>query len=251
MEMSKSIKTGLVFLPLLAALLSGASSALPQERIPVSQETILTFAHDLLQVFYPELFNKNHRVSFCVTTPGDNPWVEIPGVYFTVTPADVNPLQKLISPHPETTDHILLGGLIWLPPMQYGRVQELRAYSDAVHEQQLDALRNLVESHPEWSDAQAADALKKAGARFGPSDKEAFINSLPFSKTERFLGRLKIESVDFEYPDPKRTGEFASGALIWIVRAVGELPDGTHPRYGFSFEPFEGKLTSIFQSLGR
>jgi hypothetical protein len=54
----------------------------PQTSIPVKQETILTFAHDLLQVFYPELLNKDHRLSLCIVAPGDFPWVEIGGGIF-------------------------------------------------------------------------------------------------------------------------------------------------------------------------
>jgi len=66
---------------LLTALLLTGTSAFPQTNIPVKQETILTFAHDLLQVFYPEVLDKNHRLSLCIVAPGDFPWIEIGGVY--------------------------------------------------------------------------------------------------------------------------------------------------------------------------
>jgi hypothetical protein len=249
--MSKLIRNAFGCSLICIFLLSVAASTFSQRKIPVNQETILTFAHDLVQVFYPELLDNKHRLSLCVTTPGDASWLELGGVYFTVTPAEVYPLRKLISSHPQTTDHVVLGGSIWLPPMEYGRVQEMHAYSDAVHEQQVEDLRQLVESHPDWSNAQAVNALKQAGARFGPDDKEAFVNSLPLDKAERFLGKLKITLVEFNYPDRDRTGHFAAPALDWTVQAEAELPDGTHPRYGLRFEPFEGKLTSLVQSLGR
>jgi hypothetical protein len=61
---------------LLAAALLVSEPASPQTHVPVKQETILTFAHDLLQVFYPELFDKNHRVTLCVTAPGDDTLLE-------------------------------------------------------------------------------------------------------------------------------------------------------------------------------
>ena len=146
---------------LLAAVLLVSAPASPQTSIPVKQETILTFAHDLLQVFYPELFDKNHRVSLCVTTPGDDTWIELAGVYFVVTSANVNPLPNLISPRPVMTAPIVLGGSIWLPAMEYGRVQELHAYSNAIHQQQLDDVRRLVASHSDWTNGQMANALKK------------------------------------------------------------------------------------------
>jgi hypothetical protein len=227
-------------------------STLAQQNPPVSQVTILTFAHDLLQVFYPELFDKKHRVTLCVTAPGDDAWLELAGVYFTVTQADVNPLQKLIDSHPQTTDHVILGGSIWLPLIEYGRVQTLVAHSDAVHEQQLEDVRQMVASHSEWSDTQISNALKQAGARFGPTEKEAFVNSLPLNRAERFFGRkIKITSVEFRYPSRDPDGRFKASGLDWVVNADAELPDGTRPSYFLVFEPFEGKLTFLQQHLIR
>jgi hypothetical protein len=232
------------FLFLCTLLLSplAAWSTFLQQSIPLNQETVLTFVHDFLQVFYPELFDKDHRVTLCVTTPGDDSWRELAGVYFTITPREVNPLVT-----PEGSHHILLKGRIWLPLRQYGRVQELNASSEAVHEQKLSAIRQTVELHPEWSDAQAVNALKQAGARFGPADKEAFVNSLPFNKTERFLGQLKISSVEFNHLGGNHTGHFAANTLDWTVRAETQLPDGTSASYFFTFEPFEGKLTYLMR----
>jgi hypothetical protein len=217
----------------------------------VLNKTILTFAHDVLQVFYPELLDKNHRLTLCITAPGDDTWLEMGGVYFTVTPERVVPVEKLISSRPQTTDHVVLGGYIWLPPRELGRVQELRANSDGVHEHELEDVRRLVGSHSEWSDAQIGNALKQAGARFGPDDKEAFVDSLPLNKAERFLGKLKIASVEFTYPKRQPSGRMPVPALIWTVQADAVLPDGTHPQYSFDFEPFGGKLIALVQSFDR
>jgi hypothetical protein len=147
--MSQSIKSELISFSFLTVMLFAPLPSFPQTNIPVKQETILTFAHDVLQIFYPELLDKNHRLSLCVTAPGDSKWLELGGAYFTVTPERVVPLEKLISSRPQTTDHVVLGGYIWLTLREYGRVQELRANSDAVHERELEDLRRLVASHPE------------------------------------------------------------------------------------------------------
>jgi hypothetical protein len=249
--MSHSIKTKVCCLSLFATLLFSCTFGYSQVNIPAKQETILTFAHDFLQVFYPELFDKEHRITLAVTTPGNDAWLELGGVFFTVTSANVSPVNKLISPDPETTDHVILGGSFWLPPIEYGRVRELHAYSDAVHQRQREQLHDLVASHPEWSNTQIANALKQAGARFGPDDKEAFVKSLPLNKAERFLGKIKITSVEFDYPRRDQNGRFTLINLSWIVQAEAELPDGTHPTYTIVFEPFEGKLTDLGQSLDR
>src|SRR5580658_2248712 len=113
-----------------------------QQNPPANQETVLTFVHDLLQVFYPELFDKKHRLSLCITAPGDDSWREVGGVFFTITAAEVYPVRKIIRAEAQMTEHPLLGGSIWLPPIEYGRVQEFHAYSDVVHEQQMKDLRH-------------------------------------------------------------------------------------------------------------
>ena len=234
---------------ILLALTLSMPSTLAQQDPPVSQVTLLTFAHDLLQLFYPELFDENHRVTLCVTAPGNSDWTQLAGVYFAVTPEGVNPLNQLIAA--SAPEHIVLTGSIWLPPKQYGRVQQLQAFSEVVHEHQLKELRRLVMSHPEWSQVQIADAVKQAGVRFGPSDKDAFVSSLPLNKTERFFGVLKVTSVEFTYPRKDALGHLMESRLDWVVQAEATLPDGTHPDYVFTFEPFEGKLVDMWQSLHR
>jgi hypothetical protein len=77
---------------LLAAALLVSEPASPQTHVPVKQETILTFAHDLLQVFYPELFDKNHRVTLCVTAPGDDTLLET--TLGSNYPASISPLPQ-------------------------------------------------------------------------------------------------------------------------------------------------------------
>ena len=58
-----------------------------QRNLPITQETVLTFVHDFLQVFYPELITKGHRLKLSVLHPADDSWQVISGVYFTVLPA--------------------------------------------------------------------------------------------------------------------------------------------------------------------
>jgi hypothetical protein len=88
---------------------------------------------------------------------------------------------------------------------------------------------------------QEVQALKNAGASFGPAEKEAFVNSLHLERAEQALGRLKVLSVDFVLPD-EHIGNFAAGAFQWAVHAEAQLPDGTICKYALGFEPFKGKL---------
>jgi hypothetical protein len=60
-----------------------------------------------------------------------------------------------------------------------------------------EKLMKEVDAHPEWSDEQVVKALKAAGARFGPDDREAFLRALPLKELEPFTGRLEVRSVYF------------------------------------------------------
>jgi hypothetical protein len=73
------------------------------------------------------------------------------------------------------------------------------------------------------------------------------MRTLPFDKTERFFGRLKITSVEFQHLQEERDGNFAGGALCWNVRADALFSDGTSAKYAFDFEPYEGKLTLVLR----
>ncbi len=209
-----------------------------QENPPVKQATVLTFVHDFLEVFYPELVKKGNTLTLAVHHPAEVSWNEISGVYFTVKPerppdygvvryGPNGPISKT-RPDPES---VLLDGTVWLPPLKHGsRIQEVQASNEGA--MKLDALRHLVELRHDWSDDQSVDTLIKQGARFGPAQKNAFISTLPLAKSQRFLGRLKIVSVEFQHLD-------------WTVRADALFLDGTKAKYIFEFEPYEGKLISL------
>jgi hypothetical protein len=234
----------------------GIPTALAQQNPPLSQETVLTFVHDFLQVFYADLISKGHMLKLSVHHPADSSWREIAGVYFTVNPerpsdyglVRFGPNGPILETRPDP-ESVLLDGSIWLPPLKNGsRILQVRAIT--MGEKKLDALRKLVQSHPEWSDEQAVGALMQDGARFGPEEKKAFISTLPLDKMERFLGHLKITSVDFRYP-PQGRDEHTSVlvSLCWDVTAEALFSDGTSAKYFFSFEPYEGRLTYLWREL--
>ncbi len=225
--MSRLTRSGAICCAVLMACFWTPILSSGQDVVPTSQATILTYAHDLLKIFYPEFFGKTFRLSLSVTTPADNDWLELGGVYFVITPEDVNPLPMLASSDPQAINHILLGGSIWLPPRAYGRVMEIRILSDPKHEREVEKLSQLAKSHSEWSETQVASALRQAGAQFGPADKDAFVSSLPLSEAERFLGHLTLTAVGFNYPGRTGADHQEASALGWTVQANATLPDGT------------------------
>src|SRR5580704_4801839 len=240
--MSKSTRVFL-FASIVAVALQLNTSGFPQAPPQGTQETVLTFIHDFLQVFYPDVIAKGNQLVLCVSHPADATWREISGVYFKVAPfstEEPNPLTDL------NGTSTLLGGSFWLTPQkQYGRIFRMLAFSDLVHEKQLNAVRKLVETHPGWSEPQVIQALKAAGVRYGPQEKQEFLSSLHLDKAERFLGKLTIKTVDFNGFNADDTSSVASGSLEWVVRAKAQFPDGTTAEYGLTFEPFESKLVNL------
>jgi len=64
--------------------------------------------------------------------------------------------------------------------------------------EKLNAFTALVRAHPEYTETEIAETLKKIGAKYGPSDKEALIKSLPLAALEPLMGKVRLMEVQFE-----------------------------------------------------
>jgi hypothetical protein len=96
-----------------------------------------------------------------------------------------------------------------------------------------------LKTHPGGSESQIAEALNKAGAKYGPDHKDEFLRSLPLELLKPYLGgELKIISVQFE-PRP---------SPAWVVLAKWHSPDGREADCTLSFEAFDGLLKMIFRN---
>ena len=247
--MSKSTNHQLVLtltLGLLALCGISAGSGLPA---PAQKDNPFMIAQDILKVFYPELFGNQWHLNVSTSQPiDDDRWGEFSGFDFKVArfgpgtsfnPTFDESTGKMATPPQNTT---FLEGRTWVG--RDGRITQFFVRGDLAHSPQNDAIHKLIESHPEWSDEQDVAALKKAGARYGPNDKQQFVDSLHLDKAEKVLGKLKVVLLEFQtVANPQHDGSFAS--LFWVVHAEAQLPDGTRGRYVFGFEPFGGKLTDL------
>lgn len=112
-------------------------------------------------------------------------------------------------------------------------------------EDRVDKVRKGVDEHPEWPDARAVEALKAAGAKFGPDDRAELLRALPLKKLEPFTGSLEAVSAEFvvrlTYQDEK-----PEAPLQWRVEAKWHSEDGQYEAdCSLSLEPFEGFLVSF------
>jgi hypothetical protein len=126
------------------------------------------------------------------------------------------------------------------------KLYELSASGTTVGAERLEQLRRQVDSHPEWSDKDIEDMLKKEGAHFGPWAKDELTRLLPISVFRLLLGSVQISSVDFSTRDERQMkAHLASANLEWDVTLTAHVQGRKDMRYIASFEPFQGKLISL------
>lgn len=212
-------------------------------------ETTVTRVHDLLQVAYPELIGKDRFMTVSIGQPLDGSWRRLYEIRFEITPLppdvsyDLPPLDphtgKPVSPPSNTA---LLNGAVSFDVQ--GRISKMWADGpDITHSEKNTEIEQLIESHPGWSNAKDYEELKKAGALYGPADKDQFVQSVHLERFEKFFGDLKIKSVEFNGVTTEHEGSF--GSMFWDIDAEAKLPGGGTCIYAFGFEPFGGRLVQI------
>jgi hypothetical protein len=217
-----------------------------QEKPLASQEGNLKFAHDFLRAAYPDRVGDGDMLDLCVGQHMDAPWPHNYEVNFEIRRFDPERLSHRMN-DPKTGQRLsvpenptLLEG-----SFQFDDGGQLDSvWTNTLENQRYQSIRDAVQSHREWSEADAGKALKDAGARYGPDQKEAFIQSIQLARLDRLLGHLKVVSVEFDaFSNSDHLGDFP--LLFWIVKADAQLPDGSSRTYSFLFEPFEGTLVSV------
>lgn len=246
--MSKFHKLAAVFATTLIA-----SSAFTQTGIGNSQGNILAQTRDFLNATYPELFGRRLLLRLDTSQGIDKSWRIINEIRFLVEPFD--PLsERMLNPPFDAKTGKQLGpprnrvfeGSIWFNPE--GHLHQFSTCEcDVVHYKENQAIRKLVGSRPEWSEAQAFVALKEAGARYSPENKDEFVKAIRLENYEPFLGHFTVRSIEFVGLAEPHEGSFAS--LWWSVKLDIGLSTNTHSTYTLIFEPFDGKLTQVIHGL--
>ncbi len=223
-------------------------------KVPNDQDTLLTQAHNFLHAAYPELFDKGFFLEMSVLQPIDESWQRISGVRFQVDRYDPRSETMLNPPFDPKTGkrlpppkNVVCRGSIRFT--SGGRLDQFSLDGALVRLKDNKSIEALVESHPEWSESQAFAALKNAGARYGPENRDEFIKAIRLAKYEPFLGHFTVKSVEFGGLSEPHEGNFAS--LRWRVKLDVELPGNKQTAYTLIFEPFDGKLTQIIHGLWR
>lgn len=252
------------YLTLMLAVLASSTIGAGQRSPFATSTNAFAVTQTVLKIFYPDVFGDKRQAVFSAEHPVDSDvWGEFTGFQFTIkrfsseTSWDilVDPKTgKEIAPPENTT---FLEGSTWVTP-KWG-LMRLIIEGGLANSKQNQAVTKLVESHPEWSDEQAAGALKSAGALYGPADQNDFTKSLQLAKLEKSLGLKIVSPENSKHPDartnppirfqawsnPDHVGSFVG--FRWFVAMEADFRDGHTRKYSFSFEPFQGRLTGIVQ----
>jgi len=212
-----------------------------------SDATQLLRAQQLLRALYPELRNKNYVMSVEASGAFDMDWTSLPVLSVEIGPAEKGH-KEYIADKSGTLRTVqespVFGAMVALDT--YGRVLDLSARArDILSGEKNEGLRKQVDSHRQWTSSQVGAALKDAGAKFGPDNREALIQAIPREALEPFIGQFQVDTVEFRLRHEQPSGSLAE--LYWEAVAVSQDPGGKPMHWSLLFEPFGGKLTSIIR----
>jgi len=113
--------------------------------------------------------------------------------------------------------------------------------SDAGQEQ-MRRVQEVLNSHPDWSDAQELEEARKLGLRYGPGEKDVVLRLIPLKELSQFYGPLKIKSAEFSVNAGAKCSGCSFAGPSWQVRV-----SATHAVRWLSItvEPFFGRITSL------
>lgn len=127
-----------------------------------------------------------------------------------------------------------------------GSIHQLVVSGPIVHEAENEKLRDLVDSHPDWTREQVMEAFQASGALYGPDKQRALMKELPTSALQILLGNFHVISVDFLVRDEAQMNErLPSAELHWVVKVRAAEQKLRPASYFFIFEPFEGRLSQL------
>lgn len=258
---------------LLSLMLWSAPHALVAQKPPVGGNPQLLTIEKFMMTAYPEMWREATRVSLTTDAwlkgqPWRTGWYGVnvekaqrpPGVAGDVI-GTTTPCVETETPSPSLLDGCEIPFKVSAQPLWQG----LFYFSDSsggdfsvkgtvysIHSKNL-ALKQVVNTHPEWTDARIAEAIKNAGAKYGPADKEELLACASLRKYAPYFGNAKVSSVRFCFrTTPVGQYTVPQACLAWQVEAKGPLMDakGLPGRRkqrvcGLTFEPFEGSLVGM------
>jgi hypothetical protein len=208
-------------------------------------------AQEFLRSLFPELLAKKYVMTVEASGAFDLDLSRLPVFSVYVGRSERGHKDMLANVPAENSvveDMPILTGLF-----EFGRdavLDEVNIHSpEIVADNKNENLRRLVDAHRDWSDDRVKKALKDAGAKYGPENRELLLQSIPLKALEPFTGTLQIESTEFRLRDQQLSPRDTLAIFGWMVDAVSVAPNGRRTHWSLYFEPFGGRLTDLYRSL--
>ena len=116
--------------------------------------------------------------------------------------------------------------------------QPLKFMNETTSEQMHKAWE-VINAHPEWTDAQDWEAAKKLGMRYGPDKKKDLFGIIPLKDLTSVYGPIHVMEAKFITTAAKEPGSnFA--ILTWLITVKRAGTRGL-----ITVEPFQGKVIAI------
>lgn len=202
-------------------------------------------AQKFLLAIYPDLAGKQYLMDAETYASLEVDWVSVPPFEIQIGPAARGHMDLI--PDAKGTVHRVERKPVLTASFQFDRENTLESASVRSAELTLypksDRMRSMVDAHQNWSDEQISSALKRAGAKFGPDEREALLEVIPLKALEPFIGTFHVDSAEFRLRHQQKPESLAE--LYWVVLGHSEMADGRQIRWQLLFEPFDGKLTRV------
>ena len=184
----------------------------------VSQDQFakIAVAQRFVRALYPEVKDKGYVMTIVASGPFDSDWDSPPDFGISVGPTEQR-LNSGVNAQSELNRYwekpeILRAGFHF---RKGGRLVESASVEFSPLESRFKLIEAEVNSHQQWSDEQVIAAMKKAGAKFGPNDRDALMAVVPLAALEPFIGKFQIQSSEFHLRHEQSPRSLAQ--LYWEV----------------------------------
>lgn len=125
------------------------------------------------------------------------------------------------------------------------KVEMVHWFGRAVMERERNALRDRINAHPEWSDAEVAACVREAGVKFGPDDRAALLAHFNRLDLTPFFGKVakgRIRQAYFQLreKDQLDAGTGDSARAEWNI-----ILDAGPDSMALTIEPFQGHVVIV------
>ena len=220
----------------IAVALLSESTAFAQARVPSRVERLQSF----FRAAFPEL--SGMKATLTIETFLSVDWVSAGMISFRLESANVWPPPRTA---PELRQDPFLGGSAVVGPEYIERVSFGGEY---VNSRLTRELVKRAEEHTSWTDTDLQEAIVELHGKFGPMQREAFVQQLALDRFSAVLGNTKPLRITFAWrfgrPD---LGRADISTPQWAAYLETAQPNGGSLCSVLLFEPFGGRLTALMR----